>query len=353
MNGCVASIGFFDGVHRGHQCLIRQVQEEARRRGAHSLLITFDRHPRAVFAPESVPPLLTTAAEKMTLLRATGMDGIYTLPFDHEMASLTAREFMQHVLRDKLGVKALVIGYDHHFGRPQSRGNNTVETQRRKAQGAETQGTEGFEEYLAYGRELGVDVLLAHELEGEHISSSVIRHALENGDVSRAAHLLGRPYTWTGRVVHGHAVGRQLGFPTANLEALSPEKQLPANGVYAVLIDELRLNIDKKNESTCCMHQAPIINHQFSILNIGCRPTINNGYDTSIEAHLLDFEGDLYGQTLTVSFIARLRAEQRFASEEELARQLQHDREAAQHILAMVARKQRDDCARPKGTLHT
>lgn len=288
----VCSIGFFDGVHRGHQCLIRQVQEEAGRRGARSLLITFDRHPRAVFAPESVPPLLTTAEEKLSLLRATGVDDIYTLPFDHETAALTAREFMQQVLRDKLGVQALVIGYDHHFGRPQG---------------------EGFEEYQTFGRELGIDVVLARELEGEHVSSSAIRRALEIGEVSTATHLLGRPYTWTGHVVHGHAVGRQLGFPTANLEALSSEKQLPARGAYAVLID-----------------------HQPSILNIGCRPTINNGYDTSIEAHLLDFEGNLYGRTLTVSFIARLREEQRFTNEEELAHQLQHDKETAKRLLASL-----------------
>lgn len=285
----VSTIGFFDGVHRGHLCLIRQVQEEARRRGAGSLLITFDRHPRAVFAPESVPPLLTTPEEKLALLRATGADDIYTLPFDREMASLTAREFMQQVLRDQLGVQALVIGYDHHFGRPQG---------------------EGFEEYRALGRELGVDVVLAHELEGEHVSSSAIRRALGAGDVSTASELLGRPYTWTGCVVHGHAVGRQLGFPTANLTALVPEKLLPANGAYAV-----------------------IINRQPAILNIGCRPTINNGIDTSVEAHILDFEGDLYGQTLTVSFIARLREERRFSSEEELALQLQRDKETAERLI--------------------
>lgn len=294
---CVATIGFFDGVHRGHQCLIRQVRDEALRRGDRSLLITFDRHPRAVFAPESIPPLLTSAQEKLELLRTTGVDELFVLPFDRSMASLTAFEFMQQVLRDQLAVSVLVIGYDHHFGRPQG---------------------ESFEDYKAYGRELGIDVVLAHELEGEHVSSSTIRRALEEGDVTTATHLLGRPYTWTGCVVHGHAVGRQLGFPTANLDALEPEKLLPARGAYAV-----NVNIPSPQGSL----------EGIGMLNIGRRPTLDNGSDTSIETHLLDFEGDLYGQTLTLYFIARLRAERRFTSEEALARQLQLDKEEALKIL--------------------
>ena len=292
----VATIGFFDGVHRGHQCLIRQVRDEALRRGMRSLLITFDRHPRSVFAPAAVPPLLTTAEEKMELLRATGVDEIYVLPFDKEMAALTAKEFMQQVLKEQLGVEVLVIGYDHRFGRP---------APATKSQG--TLPTEGFPEYQAYGREMGIEVVLAKELEGEHVSSSEIRRALAAGDVQRAAQLLGRPYTWTGRVVHGHEVGRQLGFPTANLVAvdsgqLTVGKMLPANGAYAVV---------------------------GGMLNIGTRPTIGNGSDVSVEVNLFDICDNLYGQTLTLSFIARLREERRFESEEDLIRQLQHDKQLA------------------------
>lgn len=281
----VCSIGFFDGVHRGHQFLIQQVKDEARRRGVRSLLITFDRHPRSVFAPDSVPPLLTAAEEKMSLLRATGVDDIFVLPFDSSMAALTASEFMEQVLRQQFGVTALVIGYDHHFGRPQG---------------------EGFEEYVAFGQKNGIDVVQAKELEGEHVSSSAIRYALEQGDVEQAARLLGRPYTWTGRVVHGHAVGRQLGFPTANLETTDEQKLLPKNGSYAVLAGKWK-----------------------GMLNIGRRPTLDNGSDISIEAHLFDFHGDLYERTLTLSFIARLREEKRFSSETELARQLEADKASA------------------------
>lgn len=292
----VCTIGFFDGVHRGHQWLICQVQREARRRGARSLLITFDRHPRSVFAPDQAPLLLTATEEKMRLLRATGVDEVYVLPFDSAMARLSAREFMQQVLQRQLGVDVLVIGYDHHFGRPQD---------------------EGFEEYRAFGRELGIEVVLASELEGEHVSSSGVRQALEVGDVSLAARLLGRPYTWTGRVVHGHAVGRQLGFPTANLQATEPDKLLPARGAYAVFA---RLSADSRLSADTLLP---------AMLNIGRRPTLDNGTDISIEVHLFDFQDDLYGQTLTLSFIARLREECRFASEDELIHQLQQDKQAA------------------------
>jgi len=305
--GAVCSIGFFDGVHRGHQCLIRQVRDEALRRGERSLLITFDRHPRSVFAPDAVPSLLTTTEEKMALLKATGVDDIYVLPFDATMAALTAREFIQQVLRDRLGATTLVIGYDHHFGRPLS---------------DSPRGGEGFLEYQAYGREAGIEVVLAKELEGEHVSSSLIRKALEAGDVERASRLLGRPYAWTGRVVHGHGVGHQLGFPTANLETVNPEKMLPARGAYAVRVKNERV---KSEEWT-------------AMLNIGQRPTLDNGTDTSIEAHLFDFHGDLYDQVLTLSFITRLREERRFSSEAELAEQLKLDKEEAMRRFSVITK---------------
>ena len=303
----VCSIGFFDGVHRGHQWLIQQVKDEARRRDARSLLITFDRHPRSVFAPESAPQLLTSSEEKMALLRATGVDDIYILPFDRFMASLTAREFMQQVLKERLGVTALVIGYDHHFGRPMG---------------------EGFTDYQAYGRQLGIDVVLASELPGEHISSSAIRHALEAGNVRTASQLLGRPYSWTGRVVHGHAVGRQLGFPTANLEATEPDQLLPANGAYAVKVT-LSPDLPRLEETFPSLTGGVGGGSLPAMLNIGHRPTLDNGSDISIEAHLFDFSGDLYGKELTVSFIDRLRPERRFTDEAELTRQLAQDQAVA------------------------
>ncbi len=315
----VCTIGFFDGVHRGHECLIRQVLDEARGRGARSLLVTFDRHPRSVFAPASTPALLTTAPEKMALLRATGVDSIFVLPFDRAMAALTAREFMQQVLHDQLGVTALVVGYDHHFGRPQG---------------------ETFDDYVAIGREVGIDVVPARELEGEHVSSSAIRRALEAGDVGAAARLLGRPYTWTGRVVHGRGVGHRLGFPTANLEAVAPEKMLPARGAYAVRVKSAlgpqeRFFEQSETEERVKCEQSAVESEAWAtgMLNIGRRPTLDNGDDVSVEAHVFDIDHDLYGQTLTLAFVERLRPEQRFDSEAALAQQLRHDEEAARRCL--------------------
>ena len=265
----------------------------------------------------------------MALLRATGVDSIFVLPFDRAMAALTAREFMQQVLRERLGVTALVVGYDHHFGRPQG---------------------ETFDDYVAIGREVGIDVVPARELEGEHVSSSAVRRALEGGDVAAAARLLGRPYTWTGRVVHGRGVGHRLGFPTANLEAVEPEKMLPARGAYAVRVKsalgpqerffeqsetEERVKSEGVKSEGVKREQSAVESEAWAagMLNIGRRPTLDNGDDISVEANVFDIDHDLYGQTLTLAFVERLRPEQRFDSEAALARQLVRDEEAARRCL--------------------
>lgn len=300
----VCSIGFFDGVHRGHKYLVRQVLDEARERGARSLLVTFDRHPRSLFAPATAPQLLTSHAEKMELLRQTGVDDVCVLDFNHTLATLTARDFMAEVLQ-QMGVTTLVIGYDHHFGRPQG---------------------ETFEDYAAYGRELGIDVVQARELEGGHVSSSAIRRALSEGRVELAAELLGRPYTWAGRVVHGYGIGRRLGFPTANLEADEPQKMLPGGGAYAVHAEDLGAN----DPSSDISHPT----RKPGMLNIGCRPTLDNGSDVSVEVHLFDTHADIYGHRLRLTFAAHLRSEQRFTDEQALAEQLARDAEAAREILS-------------------
>ncbi len=284
--GIVATIGFFDGVHRGHQWLIQQVLHEAQCRDARSLIITFDRHPRTVFAPGTAPACLTTAEEKMRLLQASGVDDIYVLPFDKAMASLTAREFMLRVLHEQLHVTALVVGYDHRFGRPVPAEGDVPP----------------LELYRRYGHEAGIEVVEATPLEGGHVSSSAIRRALMDGDVDTASQLLGRPYTWTGTVVHGHALGRQLGFPTANLEAVEPRQALPANGSYAVRLGE-----------------------RAAMLNIGVRPTVDNSRQCSVEAHVLDYDGNLYGTRQTITFVQRLRSERAFRSRAALVSQLRRD----------------------------
>ena len=288
----VGSIGFFDGVHRGHLCLVEQLKDEARRRGMKSLLVTFDRHPRTVVSPGHVPTLLTTLEEKERLLRATGVDEIAVLPFTQELSRLTAREFMEMVLRRELNVGTLVLGYDHAFGH----------------------GGGSWEDYVRWGHETGIEVVRAHELPSLMVSSSKCRRALEDGHVEEAAEMLGRPYSLSGEVVKGFHVGHELGFPTANLMP-DEEKLIPAHGAYAVwavLADGSR---------------------QAGMLNIGNRPTIGNGETVSVEVNLLDYEGDLYGQRMTIDFIGRLRDERRFSNRDELVAQLNEDKRRAEEIL--------------------
>lgn len=288
----VASIGFFDGVHRGHLCLIEQLRDEAGRRGMGSLLVTFDRHPRTVLSPSQVPPLLTTLEEKERLLRETGVSEIAILPFTLELSRLSAREFMEQVLRRELGVEVLILGYDHAFGH----------------------GGGSLDDYVRWGRETGIEVVRAHELSSLMVSSSKCRRLIEEGDVRGAAEMLGRFYTLSGEVVRGFHVGHELGFPTANLQ-VDAEKVMPRNGAYAVwatLADGERHG---------------------GMLNIGTRPTIGNGETTSVEVNLLDYDGNLYDQRLTVEFVARLRDERRFDSRSELMSQLALDEAAARELL--------------------
>ena len=284
---CVATIGFFDGVHRGHRYLIQQVKDEAQRRGLRSLLVTFPTHPARVLRPDAPLQLLTTPHEKAGLLGETLADDVAMLPFTRELAALSARAFMTDILRSRFNVRVLVIGYDHRFGHGRA---------------------EGFDDYVRIGREIGMEVVQARELDGgQHVSSSSIRQALQEGRVEDAAAMLGRPYTLGGTVVPGHHVGTALGFPTANLRPDDPDKLIPMNGVYAVRTEQ-----------------------GAGMLNIGTRPTLDNGADRSIEVHLFDFAGDLYGQHITLRFLRFVRNEKKFDTVAELREQLQADKDFCQ-----------------------
>lgn len=290
---CAATIGFFDGVHRGHQYLLNRVAADAHSHGLASMVITFGEHPRQVLQSDYRPHLLTTPEERLSLLSTTGVDCCVVLPFDLEMASLSARSFMDTVLKQTLHVERLHIGYDHHFGHDRS---------------------EGFEQYVGYGRDLGITVVheeglrlsafmnqIPANLSGETaVSSSLVRRLLSEGLVDEAAILLGRFYDITGRVVGGAHEGRQLGYPTANLDLCCSSKLVPSAGVYAVLVQ----------------------NGQPAMMNIGTRPTYGEGHPQTLEVHILNFSADLYGQQLTVHFVSRLRGERRFDSPSALAEQL-------------------------------
>lgn len=292
-----ATIGFFDGVHRGHQYLIRQVVQCAASRGQASLLVTFRRHPRQVMHADYQPQLLSTFEEKCALLAVTGADYCATLDFTMELAALSARQFMADILRDKFGVRTLVIGYDHRFGHDR---------------------VAGFADYVEYGRELGMEVVRAEpfSMGGVNVSSSVVRACLCDGEVAMAARCLGRPYAFSGIVVEGFHEGHGLGYPTANLQPEDPCKLVPKGGVYAV---KVRLQ----------GRQAAFA----GMLNIGTRPTLDNGDNRSIEVYLLDFSGDLYGCRLTLDFICRLRDEKKFRNKGELANQLRADEAAVRNLM--------------------
>lgn len=293
---CVATIGFFDGVHRGHRFLIERLKEDAKAAGLESTVITFERHPRQVLSSDYQPKLLTTFEEKRLLLSRTGVDNCAVLQFDRQMAQMTAREFMERVLTGLLNVKRLYIGYDHRFGHNRE---------------------EGFEDYVRYGRELGIEVLqnTAFGLEGVNVSSSVIRSFLQEGEVEMAARCLGYPYFVSGKVMPGVQEGRKLGFPTANIE-VTAEKLIPAPGVYSVTA---------RLEGSAALKPA--------MMNIGTRPTFGENEQT-LEVHILDFEDNIYGKELLVSFDRRLRGERKFRSAEDLADQLRKDAEEVRHIAA-------------------
>ena len=297
---CVATIGFFDGVHRGHCSLIQQLVRCASLRGLPSVLITFRAHPRQVMHAAYQPQLLSTYEEKCALLAATGADFCVTLDFTPELAALSARQFMSDVLKRLLAVNTLLVGYDHRFGHGRS---------------------EGFSEYVEIGKDLGIEVRRAEafSMGGINVSSSVVRSLLTEGEVGMAARCLARPYSLSGTVVEGFHVGHDLGFPTANLQLDDALKLVPKDGVYAV---DVRLNVDVEEQSVWK-----------GMLNIGCRPTLDNGTNRTIEVYVLDFDGDLYGRHLSLDFISRLRDEKKFRSKGELANQLRLDEKAVRSIL--------------------
>ena len=251
----VATIGFFDGVHRGHRFLINQVKEVADKDGLYSALVTFPMHPRQVIQTTYHPQLLSSPKEKLELLETTQVDYCLLLPFTQELSLLSAREFMQ-LLRNKFNIHTLVIGYDHRFGHNRS---------------------ESFEDYCRYGEELNIYMVRARAYtDGEDkISSSVIRQLLKEGKVSQAAQFLGYNYYLDGTVVDGYKVGRKIGFPTANLQVDCSDKLIPSEGVYAVYV-----YVEGKKWA--------------GMLNIGHRPTINNGNNVSIEVNILNFSEDIY-----------------------------------------------------------
>ena len=295
MTGYVATIGMFDGVHLGHQFVLRHVVDTARETGLQSMAITFDQTMRR-------DQVLTSLSAKRLLLSKTGVNRIEVLQFTDELRQMTAREFMERVLKEQLDVKILLTGYDNRFGHDRK---------------------EGFADYVKYGQELGIEVRALPPApsngmgmgEGPTISSSYIRRLLADGHVGKASEGLGYPYTILGRVEHGEHIGTKLGFPTANIVPVDKSQLIPAAGAYAVKV-RMENSVEWKH----------------GMMNIGMRPTFD-GHQQTLEVHIFRLSEDLYGQQLLVSFIERLREEQRFESIEALIGQLQQDAVLAEQIL--------------------
>lgn len=291
--GSVVTVGTFDGVHLGHREVVREVVRRARASGRRSVVVTFDPHPLRVVRPDAAPPLLSTTAEKKVLLAGTGIQYLVILRFTPELQQYSARRFVEEILLGRLGMAELVIGHDHGFGRGRE---GSVETM--QALGSE----HGF----------GVEVVSAVELDGQPVSSTRIRVALEAGDVAAASRCLGWAYSAGGVVVHGQHRGRELGFPTANIRLDSAEKLLPAEGIYAVY-------------GRFRGRRLP------GLLHLGPRPTFP-GDPPSIELYLLDWSGDLYGEKVEVELVRRLREIRPFSRVDALVEQMQRDEAEARAL---------------------
>ncbi len=292
----VVTMGTFDGVHRGHQAVLAEVTRRARAGKLASVLVTFEPHPLAVLNPAAAPKLLTLAAEKEALVQAQGIDRFVLMPFTPAVAQLDAEAFVGR-LCDEYGMHELVMGYDHGFGRGRAGDVELVER-------------------LARQRDFRMAVVDAVRDDGQPISSTLIRTAVAHGDLDSGARWLGRPYAIRGNVVRGAGRGRTIGIPTINLEPPDPRKLLPPDGVYAVRV---RLGAGSTEQYGGMMNQGP-------------RPTFGDQART-LEVHLFDFDGELYGETVDVEWVRRLRDVQAFPSREALVAQLERDRQAARATL--------------------
>ncbi len=288
----ILTIGTFDGVHIGHQSILKNLVEEAKRFGWRSALLTFEPHPQTVIRPERSPHLriLTTIEEKEEILENLGLDVLIVAKFDQSLASKTGEEFIRDILLKKIGMSKCVIGHDHAFGKNRS-------------------GNFELMKKMSLENNYDVEQIETFMHDGLVVKSTVIRNLIHDGDTMKANQLLGRPYWFTGKVSRGDGRGRTIGFPTANIEG-SPLKLVPKEGIYAC-----RVSLDNKRYK--------------AVTNIGSRPTFKEDDRRLIEAHVLDFDGNLYGKEVRIEFMYRIRDERKFDSTIELQKQIWQDIETA------------------------
>lgn len=292
----VVTVGTFDGVHLAHREIIREVVNRAKMMEGRSVIITFDPHPKTVVSPVlGELNLLSTIDERIALLGQLNVDIAYVIPFTYEFSRLTSTQFYERYVVQGIGVKEVVVGYDHMFGRD------------REA---------GIEELVGMGQKYNFSVFAVHPfmLDGEVVSSTRVRQALIAGNVVEAAKFLGRPYALDGTVVKGDGRGKTIGYPTANIVPLAVQKIVPANGVYLVGIQ----------------HDGV---QYFGMMNIGVRPSVTSGTVRTVEVNIFDFDRSIYGEIITITFLHRLREERKFSSVGELVTQLQQDKNISIKLL--------------------
>ena len=288
----VLTTGTFDGVHRGHRKVLDRLKELARKEAGESVLFTFHPHPRMVLYPgDNDLKLLTTQEEKIALLEAAGLDHLLVVPFSRQFSRMHATEYVRDVLVGAIGVHAVVIGYDHRFGRNR-------------------EGDLPLLHQLGEAYDFQVEEIPAQEVDHMKVSSTKIRHALLEGDLHTANELLGHPYSLSGIVVKGDQRGRTIGYPTANIAVVDPLKLVPGNGVYAVTV-----------ELSSGRHKG--------MMSIGVRPTVAEGLERSIEVNIFELDRDIYGEPITVRLLEFLRTEEKFNSMDALRAQMAKDKEAA------------------------
>ena len=287
----LVTVGTFDGVHHGHQSIIKYLVDRARRKSAISVALSFDPHPRQVITGEQVP-LLTTIQERAEIFAGLGLDRFIVIPFTKDFAEISARSFVVDTLVNRIGLQEIVIGYDHGFGKGR-------------------QGDGELLQSLGLAYDFSVDVIPAQILEKGVVSSTRIRELLtEEGDVSLAGKLLNRAYSLIGTVIKGDGRGRTIGYPTANIEVQNPNKVIPKRGVYAVRV-----------------HEVGELEVFEAMMNVGVRPTFSGNRQSQqwLEVHMFDYSGDLYGKDLQVDFVKRMRDEEKFNSIDALVKQLSKD----------------------------
>jgi riboflavin kinase/FMN adenylyltransferase len=298
VKGTVITVGTFDGVHRGHRDVVERLVARGRTLKIPSVLVTFEPHPLDIVNPAAAPMLLTTHNEKLEVLAETGLDYIAVLPFTPELASYSAEDFVEIILRRRFRLRELLIGYDHGFGKQRAGNVDVLRTLGER---------DGFRVEV-------VDPVATPD--GHSVSSTSIRRAVAGGDLERASAALGRLYSVSGRVVQGSQRGRTIGFPTLNLGSPPQRKLLPPEGVYAVRVQT---------------PGGPV----GGMMNLGPRPTFGDTA-TSLEVHLFDTTGDFYGADVRIDFVLRLRETRKFASPEQLSKQLRHDESEARNALTLL-----------------